>query len=165
MSVSAPVGFVTGNLIEDELEVVSVVLLAAIRIPAVVSLSLAWNFTVRSVGNSSVESSSTIVLNSLGSRDDVAEVLCHVLLASVRVPALTLSVGLPRNPSVFGVGNSAPEVAGTVVLLALRRVDLVVENFRTASLIDNDSEVFGVMLLAAVRVPAVVSLGLAGMRP
>lgn len=101
-------------------------LLTAVRVPAFAFLGLSWNLTVLSVGNSSVESTSAVVLDSLGSGDDVAEALCHVLLASVRVPALTLSVGLSGNLSVFGVGNSAPELAGAIVLLALSWVNLVV---------------------------------------
>ena len=161
MSVSAAVGLFAKNLIEHKMEVLSRVLFTAVRVPALAFLGLSWNLTVSSVGNSSVESSSAVVLDSLGSGDDVAEVLCQVLLASVRVPALTLSIGLSRNLSVFGVSNSAPELAGTIALLALSRVDLVVENGGSASLITNESEVVGVVLLAAVRVPAVVSLGLA----
>lgn len=162
VAVGAAVGLLARHLIEDEVEVVGVVLLTTVGVPALIALGLSGNLTVLGVGDSSVKSARAVLLVTLGSGDDVSELLSHVLLAAVGVPALAVGVGLSGDLAVLGVGHSAPEVASAVILLALSWVNFVVEDGGAATLVTNEVEIVGVVFLAAVRVPTVVALGLSG---
>ena len=50
---------------------------------------------------------------------DDSEVISFVLLTTVRVPA-SITLRLSGNAAVFGTGDSAPEVASSVVLVSVR---------------------------------------------
>ena len=95
--------------------------------PALAILGLSGNLSPLSVGDSAPEFA-TVVLVTLGlsvafltelvGLDDL-EVISGVLLTAVGEPASTFS-GLSGNFAPLSVGNSAPEVASSVVLVSVR---------------------------------------------
>lgn len=71
-----------------------VVLLAAVRVPAIVSLGLSRNAAVLCVGDCAPESSSAVVLETLRTGSDSLELLssCVFVGAAVTVGAVTVHV-------------------------------------------------------------------------
>lgn len=102
--------------------------LAGVRVPAGITTSLSGDTAMFGEGDSAPEITSSIGLVALGLASAFwaflvglydSEVISFVLLTTVRVPA-RFTLRLSGNAAVFGFGDSAPEVASSIVLMSVR---------------------------------------------
>jgi len=155
------------------------VLLSTIRIPSGVSGALAGNVSMVGVGNTDVDSVSIILYHGDGvgrglssiAGDNLVRWEAHpgevghtVFLSSIWVPGL-VSLGLGRDVTLWGVGDSDVEVASTIVLVTSwdgTRSIWVLFGVEESVRLYNPGEVVGLVFLSVIRIPGFASLSLSG---